>query len=329
MSNKIRAAITGVNGYVPPYVVTNEELSLMVDTNDEWITSRTGINERRFLKGHHGASFMATEAVKGLLEKTNTKPEEVDLLIVGTITADFTFPSAANIVSSNLGLKNAWSYDVNAACSGFIYSLVTGAQFIESGKYKKVIVVGVDKMNSIINYADRSTCVIFGDGGGAVLLEPSTSGNGIIDFEMKSDGEGCKYLYKNAGGSLNTSNSRNVLGTEHFVYQEGQSVFKFAVYNMAEISYNVMTRNGLTGNDIQWLAAHQANKRIIEATANRLSLPSEKVMLNIQRYGNTTAGTIPLLLWDYESQLKEGDNIIVSAFGGGFTWGSIYLKWGK
>lgn len=329
MSNKIRAAITGVHGYVPPYVVTNDELSLMVDTNDEWITSRTGIKERRFLKGNHGASYMAAEAVKGLLEKTNTNPEDVDLLIVGTITADYTFPSAANIVSSQLGLKNAWSYDVNAACSGFIYSLVTGAQFIETGKYKKVVVVGVDKMNSIINYADRSTCVIFGDGGGAVLLEPSTSGNGIIDFEMKSDGEGCKFLYKNAGGSLNPSNQRNILDVDHFVHQEGQAVFKFAVYNMAEISYNVMTRNGLTGDDIQWLAAHQANKRIIEATANRLSLPPEKVMLNIHRYGNTTAGTIPLLLWDYENQLKDGDNIIVSAFGGGFTWGSIYLKWGK
>ncbi len=329
MSNKLRAAITGVHGYVPPHVVSNEELSRMVDTNDEWITSRTGIKERRFLKDNKGASFMAAEAVKGLLEKTNTKPEEVDLLIVGTITADYTFPSAANLVASMLGMKNAWNYDINAACSGFIYSLVTAAQFIETGRYKKVVVVGVDKMNSIINYADRSTCVIFGDGGGAVLLEPSLSGNGIIDFEMKSDGDGCRYLYQEAGGSLNPATVRTALAEQHFVHQEGQAVFKFAVVNMAEISYQVMTRNGLTGDDIHWLAAHQANKRIIEATANRLSLPPEKIMLNIHKYGNTTAGTIPLLLWDYEHQLKPGDNIIVSAFGGGFTWGSIYLKWGK
>ncbi|MGQ3013356.1 MAG: beta-ketoacyl-ACP synthase III [Flavobacteriales bacterium] len=329
MSNKIRAAVTGVHGYVPPYVVTNEELSHMVDTNDEWITSRTGIKERRYLKGHKGASYMAAEAVKGLLEKTGTAPEEVDLLIVGTITPDNTFPSSANIVSDMLGLKNAWSYDLNAACSGFIYALVTGSQFIETGRYKKVVIVGVDKMSSIINYADRTTCVIFGDGGGAVLLEPSTSENGIIDFELKSDGIGCKYLHKVAGGSLNPSTVRNIYGQDHYVYQEGQAVFKFAVVNMAEISYEVMTRNGLSGDDIQWLAAHQANKRIIDATANRLGLPPEKVMMNIEKYGNTTAGTIPLLLWDYEDKLKDGDNVIISAFGGGFTWGSIYMKWGK
>jgi 3-oxoacyl-[acyl-carrier-protein] synthase-3 len=325
--NKIQAAITGVQGYLPEHILTNEELAQMVDTNTEWITSRTGIKERRILTGNLGTSYMASEAVKGLLAKTGTKPEEVELLIVATVTPDFTFPATANLVASETGCVNAYSYDINAACSGFIYALVTGAQHIESGRYKKVIVVGADKMSSIINYADRTTCVIFGDGAGAVLLEPSTDQNGIVDFIMKSDGAGCKYLHKKAGGSVNPSTPRNIYGGDHYVYQEGQAVFKFAVVNMAQISYDIMERNGLTAESVDWLVPHQANKRIIDATADRMNLPSEKVMLNIDRYGNTTAGTIPLCLWDYESQLKKGDNLIISAFGGGFTWGAIYLRW--
>ena len=322
-----RAAITGVQGYLPEHILTNEELAQMVDTNTEWITSRTGIRERRILKGNLGTSYMATEAVKGLLAKTGTKPEEVDLLIVATVTPDFTFPATANLVASDTGCVNAYSYDINAACSGFIYSLVTGAQHIESGRYKKVIVVGADKMSSIINYSDRTTCVIFGDGAGAVLLEPSTDENGLVDFILKSDGAGSKYLHKKAGGSVNPSTPRNVYGGDHYVYQEGQAVFKFAVVNMAQISYDIMERNGLTAEDVDWLVPHQANKRIIDATADRMNLPPEKVMLNIDRYGNTTAGTIPLCLWDYESRLKKGDDLIISAFGGGFTWGAIYLRW--
>lgn len=325
--SKITAAITGVQGYVPEYILTNEELSSMVDTNTDWITSRTGIKERRVLKGHLGTSFMAIEAVKGLLQKTGTKPEDIDLLIVGTVTPDFTFPATANIVATETGCVNAFSYDINAACSGFIYSLITGAQHIESGRYKKVIVVGADKMSSIIDYGDRTTCVIFGDGAGAVLLEPSADENGIVDFILKSDGAGCKYLHKKAGGSVNPSNPRNVYGKDHYVYQEGQAVFKFAVVNMAQISYDIMERNGLSNETVNWLVPHQANKRIIDATAERMNLASEKVMLNIDRYGNTTAGTIPLCLWDYESQLRKGDNLIISAFGGGFTWGAIYLRW--
>lgn len=325
--NKIFAAITGIEGYVPDYVLTNEELSRMVDTNPEWIITRTGIRERRILKGHFGTSYMAVQAVNGLLKKTGTLPEDVDLLIIGTITPDYTFPSAANLVAAETGCVNSFSYDINAACSGFLYALIAGAQHIESGRYKKVIVVGADKMSSIIDYGDRSTCVIFGDGAGAALLEPSTDGNGIIDFILKSDGTGCKYLHKKAGGSLNPSNPRNIYGADHFVYQEGQAVFKFAVVNMAQISYDIMERNGLSNEDVNWLVPHQANKRIIDATAERMGLSEDKVMLNIDRYGNTTAGTIPLCLWDYESQLRKGDNLILSAFGGGFTWGSIYLKW--
>lgn len=325
--NKTRAAITGVQGYLPEHILTNEELAQMVDTNTEWITTRTGIRERRILKGSLGTSYMAAEAVKGLLAKTGTRAEEIDLLIVATVTPDFTFPATANLVASETGCVNAYSYDINAACSGFIYALVTGAQHIESGRYKKVIVVGADKMSSIINYADRTTCVIFGDGAGAVLLEPATDENGLVDFILKSDGAGCKYLHKKAGGSVNPSSPRNVYGGDHYVYQEGQAVFKFAVVNMAQISYDIMERNGLTAEDVDWLVPHQANKRIIDATADRMGLPSEKVMLNIDRYGNTTAGTIPLCLWDYEPRLKKGDDLIISAFGGGFTWGAIYLRW--
>ena len=322
------AAITAVHGYVPEYVLSNKELETMVDTNEEWIVSRTGIQERRILKGEgKGTSDMCVEAVKGLLQKRGITPEEVDLVIVGTVTPDFVFPSTSNVLCDKAGIKNAWGFDISAACSGFIYALATGAQFIETGKYKKVVVVGADKMSSIIDYSDRSTCIIFGDGAGAVLLEPSADGNGIIDSILKADGSGRHYLHQKAGGSVKPASHETVDAKEHFVYQEGQTVFKAAVKGMADVSAEIMERNNLKSEDVAWLVPHQANKRIIDSTANRMGLSDEKVMLNIQRYGNTTAGTIPLCLWDYEKQLKKGDNIIISAFGGGFTWGAIYLKW--
>lgn len=324
----IRAAITAVNGWVPEYVLTNHELEKMVDTNDEWITSRTGIKERRILKGENkGSSDIAVEAIKGLMEKRGIGPEEVDAIICATTTPDMVFPATANIISDKMGMKNAFGYDVSAACSGFLFSLVTGAKFVESGQYKKVLVVGVDKMSAIIDYNDRATCVIFGDGGGAVLLEPDTEGNGIIDSVLKSDGSGRAFLHQKAGGSLKPATVETVNAREHFVFQEGQTVFKFAVVNMAEVSAEVMQRNNLTGDDIAWLVPHQANKRIIDATAKRMDIGPEKVMMNIERYGNTTNGTLPLCLWDYEKQLKKGDNLILAAFGGGFTWGAVYLKW--
>ncbi len=326
--HKIRAAITGVQGYVPDYILTNKELETMVDTTDEWITSRTGIRERRILKGKdQGTSVMGIEAVKGLLKKTNTDPKEIDLLICATVTPDMQFPATANIIADAVGAINAFNYDINAACSGFIYSLVTASKFIESGAYKKVIVVGADKMSSIIDYTDRATCIIFGDGAGAVLLEPNTDGYGIMDAILKSDGSGAQYLHQKAGGSRRPASYDTVYRREHFVYQEGQAVFKFAVTNMAEVSAEVMERNHLKPQDIAWLVPHQANKRIIEATAQRMQLPEEKVMLNIHKYGNTTSGTIPLCLWEYESKLKRGDNLILSAFGGGFTWGAVYVRW--
>lgn len=326
--HKITAAITGVQGYVPDYILTNKELETMVDTSDEWITSRTGIRERRILKGKdQGTSVMGIEAVKGLLKKTNTDPKEIDLLICATVTPDMQFPATANIIADAVGAINAFNYDINAACSGFIYSLVTASKFIESGSYKKVIVVGADKMSSIIDYTDRATCIIFGDGAGAVLLEPNTEGYGIMDAILKSDGSGAQYLHQKAGGSRRPASHDTVDRREHFVYQEGQAVFKFAVTNMAEVSAEVMERNHLKPEDIAWLVPHQANKRIIEATAQRMQLPEEKVMLNIHKYGNTTSGTIPLCLWEYESKLKRGDNLILSAFGGGFTWGAVYVKW--
>jgi len=326
--HKITAAITGVQGYVPDYILTNRELETMVDTTDEWITSRTGIRERRILKGKdQGTSVMSIEAVKGLLKKTNTDPKEIDLLICATVTPDMQFPATANIIADAVGAVNAFNYDINAACSGFIYSLVTAAKFIESGQYKKVIVVGADKMSSIIDYSDRSTCIIFGDGAGAVLLEPNTEGYGVLDAILKSDGSGAQYLHQKAGGSRRPATHDTIDRREHFVYQEGQAVFKFAVTNMAEVSAEVMERNHLKPEDIAWLVPHQANKRIIEATAQRMQLPEEKVMLNIHKFGNTTSGTIPLCLWEYEPQLKRGDNLILSAFGGGFTWGAIYVKW--
>lgn len=300
----------------------------MVDTNDEWITSRTGIKERRILKGENkGLSDMCIPAIEQILKKRNIKAEEIDMIIVGTITGDYTFPSTANVICDKIGAKNAWGFDLSAACSGFIYGLATGAQFIETGRYKKVIVVGGDKMSSIINYNDRATCIIFGDGAGAVLLEPNEEGLGVQDFILKSDGAGRNYLYMPAGGSLEPPTHATVDANKHFVHQEGQAVYKFAVTGMADVSADIMERNNLKGEDITWLVPHQANKRIIDATAQRVGVPEEKIMMNIERYGNTTGGTIPLLLWDYEKQLKKGDNLIISAFGGGFTWGSIWLKW--
>ena len=324
--NKITAAITGVQGFLPDYVLDNEELSAMVDTNDEWITSRTGIKERRIMKDG-ATSDMGTAAVLGLLEKTNTKAEDVDLIIVGTVTADFPFPSAANVICDKAGLKNAWGFDLNAACSGFIYSLSTASQFIETGKYKKVIIVGADMMSSIVDYEDRTTCVIFGDGAGAVMLEPNNEGLGVQDFILENDGAGREFLVQPAGGSLNPPTIETVENRQHFVKQEGKQVFKFAVTKMADVSAEIMEKNNLASEDVDWLVPHQANLRIIDATAKRMGLPDEKVMINIQKYGNTTSGTIPLCLWDYEKQLKKGDVLILSAFGGGFTWGAVYLKW--
>lgn len=324
---KINAAITGINGWVPDYVLTNQELETMVDTSDEWILTRTGIKERHILK-NGGMSEIGENAVKGLLEKTNTSPDEIDLLICATITPDMVFPAAANIICDKCGIKNAFSYDIGAACSGFIYSLMTAAQFIKAGTYKKVIVVGGDKMSSIIDYTDRQTCVIFGDGGGAVLLEPiPDNGLGIIDSILQSDGAGRVHLHMKAGGSLKPASHDTVDAKEHFVYQEGQPVFKFAVKKMADTSVEIMEKNNLSSKDLNWLVPHQANIRIIEAVAKRMGLEREKVMINIERYGNTTNGTIPLLLWEWEDKLKKGDDIVISAFGGGFTWGSIYMKW--
>ena len=323
---KTTAAITGVQGYLPDHVLSNEDLSKIVDTSDEWITTRTGIKERRIMKDG-ASSDMGVEAVKGLLEKTNTKAEEVDLVIVATVTPDYPFPSTSNVLCDKVGLKNAWGYDLIAACSGFIYGLATGAQFVETGRYKKVIVVGVDKMSSIIDYQDRATCVIFGDGCGAVMLEPNTEGMGVQDFMLHSDGAGREYLLQPAGGSANPATIETVEARDHFVKQEGKQVFKFAVTNMADVSAAIMEKNNLSSDDVDWLVPHQANLRIIDATANRMGLSKDKVMINIQKYGNTTAGTLPLCLWDYEKQLKKGDNIILSAFGGGFTWGAVYIKW--
>jgi 3-oxoacyl-[acyl-carrier-protein] synthase-3 len=300
----------------------------MVDTNDEWIRSRTGIIERRILKTPGWASSdMAAEAIKSLLEKKNIDPLSIDVIICATVTPDMVFPATANIIGDKVGMKNAWGFDLSAACSGFLFGLQTGAALIESGKYKKVLVVGVDKMSSIIDYTDRNTCIIFGDGCGVVLLEPNFDGYGIMDCILKSDGSGRKHLHQKAGGSLKPASHETITNKEHFVYQEGQAVFKAAVKGMADVSYEILERNNLKSEDIAWLVPHQANLRIIDATRERMGLPEEKVMVNIQRYGNTTAGTLPLCLYDYESQLKKGDNIILASFGGGYTWGSIWLKW--
>jgi len=323
---KISAAITGVHGFVPKDILSNEDLSKIVDTSDEWILSRTGIKERRIMKDG-ASSDMAMEAVNALLRKKNIDPLEIELVIVGTVTPDHPFPSTANVLCDKTGMKNAWGFDLNAACSGFLFALSTGAQFIETGKYKKVLVVGVDKMTSIVDYQDRTTCVIFGDGAGVVLLEPNDEGLGIQDFILRSDGSGREFLVQPAGGSAMPPTHETIDQRMHYVKQEGKQVYKFAVTNMAEVSAEIMEKNNLTSDDVAWLVPHQANLRIIDATANRMGLPSEKVMINIQKYGNTTAGTLPLCLWDYESQLKKGDNIILSAFGGGFTWGAVYIKW--
>lgn len=325
---RINAAITAIGGHVPDYVLTNQELETMVDTTSEWIETRTGIKERRILKGEGlGTSDMCVKAIEELLSKRKISAMEIDLIIVATVTPDYVFPSTANIVCDKVGAKKAWGFDLAGACSGFIYALTTGAQFIETGKHKKVIVVGGDKMSAILDYADRSTCIIFGDGAGAVLLEADTEGLGVIDSVLKTDGSGRVHLHQKAGGSVKPPTHATIDAREHYVYQEGQAVFKRAVEGMADVTVEIMERNKLTAKDIAWLVPHQANKRIIEATRERMDLPQEQVMINIHRYGNTTAGTIPLCLWDYEKQLKKGDSIIISTFGAGFTWGSLYLKW--
>lgn len=325
--SKVHAAITAVNGYVPDYILSNKELEGMVETNDEWITSRTGIKERRILKGNLGTSDMAVIAVNGLLKKRGISASEIDLIIFCTTTPDMMFPATANVLAHKIGADNAWGYDLNAACSGFLFGLATGSQFIETGKHQKVLVVGGDKMSSIINYKDRTSCIIFGDGCGAVLLEPDTEGNGVIDSILKSDGSGGPYLHQKAGGSLRPASRETVDNDEHFLFQEGQAVFKFAVTNMADVAAEIMERNDLSADDVAWLVPHQANKRIIDATSNRTGIDPDRVMINIEKYGNTTNGTIPLCLWEWENKLKKGDNLIIAAFGGGFTWGSVYLKW--
>lgn len=326
--NKITAAITAVGGYVPEDKLTNFDLEKMVETNDEWIRTRTGIVERRILREPGKAtSDMAVPAVQEILRKRNINAADIDCIICATVTPDMVFPATANLISDKVGAVNAFSYDISAACSGFLFALTTGASFIESGRYKKVIVVGADKMSAIVDYTDRNTCVIFGDGAAAVLLEPNEEGFGIKDSILKSDGSGVKFLHMKAGGSLKPATMETVLAKEHFAYQEGQSVFKFAVKGMADVSAELLERNGLTGQDIAWLVPHQANLRIIDATANRMGLEKEKVMININKYGNTTAATIPLCLWEWQSQLKKGDNIVLAAFGGGFTWGATWVKW--
>ena len=325
---RIRAAITGIQGWVPPYILTNKELESMVDTSDEWIISRTGIRERHILKGEGLAtSDMAAEAVKGLLEKTGTRPEEIGLVICATVTPDMIFPATANIVCDKTGIRNAFGFDINAACSGLLYALVTGSKYIETGTCEKIIVIGADKMSSITDYKNRDTCVLFGDAAGAILLEPTTEEVGIMDSIMHSDGSGRFYLHMKAGGSLRPPSYETIDAREHFVFQEGQPVFKFAVTKMADVAAEIMAKNNLKSEDIAYLVPHQANLRIIDATARRMGIGTGQVMINIERYGNTTGGTIPLCLWEWENKLKKGDNIILAAFGGGFTWGSIWLKW--
>ena len=325
---KITAAISAVGKYVPEYVLTNKELETYIETNDEWITSRTGIKERRILKGEGlGTSYMAIKASEDLIKRANIDPTEIDLVIVGTATPDLPVACTAAYVASEIGAINAFGYDLQAACSSFLYGMSTATSYIESGRYKKVLLIGADKMSSIIDYTDRATCIIFGDGAGAALFEPNYEGLGLQDEYLRSDGVGRDFLRIEAGGSQMPTTKETVASNKHFVYQEGKTVFKYAVSNMAEVAEKMLIRNNLTEPDIQWLVAHQANKRIIEATAKRVGVSPEKVMMNIQRYGNTTSATLPLLLADYESQLKKGDNLIFAAFGGGFTWGAAYLKW--
>ena len=327
--SKINAVITGVGAYVPDYILTNDELSTMVDTSDEWIMTRIGIKERRILKGEEqGSSELGMRAVKQLLEKTGTSAEEVDLVICATVTPDMQFPATANIISDKLGINDAFSFDLNAGCSGFLYALATGSKYIESGMYKKVVIVGAEKMSSIVDYTDRQTCAIFGDGSAAVMLEPTSEDIGVMDEILCTQGFGRKHLHQKAGGSCKPASHETVDAREHFIYQEGNHVFKHAVSNMADVSVEMMEKHNMTANDLAWLVPHQANNRIIEATAKRMGLAKEKVMINIEKYGNTTSATIPLCLWEWEDQLKKGDNIILSGFGAGFTWGAILLKWG-
>ena len=329
MTEKIRAKITGIGAYVPDYVLTNDELSRMVDTNDEWITTRVGIKERHILKIEgEGSSYMGERAVRQLFEKTGTNPDEIDLVLCATVTPDMPFPATASIIADKVGIKNAMHFDINAGCSGFIYTLITAKMYVESGQFKKVLLVTAEKMSSIVDYTDRSTCPLFGDGAAAMLIEPSNDGTGVIDFIAQSDGIGRNYLYMKAGGSCRPASAETVANREHFVYQEGRTVFKYAVTNMANVSVEVMKRNGITADTLAWLVPHQANLRIIDAVAREMNLSPEKVMINIQKYGNTTSATIPLCLHEWESRLHKGDNLILSSFGAGFTWGAIYLKWG-
>jgi len=329
MISKLNAAITAVGAYVPETKLTNADLEKMVDTNDEWIRSRTGISERRILKGEGlGSSDLGAPAILQLCQKRGISPQEIDCIICATVTPDMVFPATANIIADKIGAKNTWGFDLEAACSGFLFAVTTGAALIESGRYKKVVVVGADKMSAITDYTDRSTCILFGDAAAAVLLEPNTEGYGIQDSLLKSDGSGRQYLHMKAGGSLRPSSAETVANGEHFVFQDGQPVFKAAVKGMADVSAQLLERNNLTGNDIAWLVPHQANRRIIDATANRMGLSPDKVMVNIHKYGNTTAATIPLCLWEWESKLKKGDQLVLAAFGGGFTWGATLVKWG-
>ena len=330
MQKKITAAITSVGAYLPPDKLTNADLEKMVDTNDEWIRTRTGIEERRILtEPGKGTSDLAVPAVEEILRKKNMDAQEIDCLICCTVTPDMVFPATANIICDKLGAKNAFGFDLNAACSGFLYGLSTAAMFIESGRYKNIIVVGADKMSAIVDYQDRATCIIFGDGAGAVLLQPNENGFGVQDSILRSDGSGCHFLHMKAGGSVKPATIETVIAREHFIYQEGQAVFKFAVKGMADVSAELLERNNLTGEDIAWLVPHQANLRIIDATANRMGLSREKVMINIAKYGNTTSGTLPICLWEWEPRLKKGDKLVLAAFGGGFTWGATLVIWGE
>lgn len=326
--NKITAAVTAVGGYVPEYVLTNEILETMVETNDEWITARTGIKERRILKDKDkGTSHLAIKAAEDLLKKSNTDPKDIDMVIMATATPDMPVAATGVYVATQIGAVNAFSYDLVAACSSFLYGMSTAARYIESGKYKKVLLIGADKMSSIIDYEDRTTCIIFGDGGGALLFEPNEEGYGVQDEILRSDGIGRQSLKIDAGGSIMPASAETVANKQHYVFQDGKTVFKFAVSNMADVSEKIMNRNNLNGEDVDWLVPHQANKRIIDATSKRMNLPSEKVMMNIHKYGNTTSATLPLCIYDYEKQLKKGDNLVFASFGGGFTWGAVYLKW--